>query len=402
MNIYFVRQGIYDRKHKINAYELLFDNNVNRGNDREEAELQLICNCVSVGINHFVNNKKAFINFSEIAILEDIPSILGSDLVVVQISENFILNNETKEALSELKKNNFIIVLNDVTDINKIVEFEEFVNIFRISFAKTNKNQRNTLIRQIECVNTKAIFMASDISKEEEYKEAIYENYYYLQGPYLSSPDQIKDKAMAVKNVNRFNIIVELLKEEFNIEKIEYLIKSDLGISYKLMRFLNSAVFEFRQKINSIRQAIMLLGKENLKRCLTLVAIIDMQIDQNEELSTGVIIRGRLCELIAEKIMPEKSSQAFLVGIFSNISMFLDKSDDEIIRDLPIDNEIKDAINGEENKLSDILKLVKHYEKMDYNGIEYYTEKINFDKSELLQVYMNAIEWSNKLLANSK
>ena len=402
MNIYFVRQGIYDRKHKINAYELLFDNNVNRGNDREEAELQLICNCVSVGLSHFVNNKKAFINFSEIAILEDIPSLLGSDLVVVQISENFILNNETKEALSELKKNNFTIVLNDVTDINKIVEFEEFINIFRISFAKTTKSQRNTLIRQIEHVNTKAIFMASDISKEEEYNEAIYENYYYLQGSYLSSPDQIKDKAMAVKNVNRFNIIVELLKEEFDISKIEYLIKSDLGISYKLMRFLNSAVFEFRQKITSIRQAIMLLGKENLKKWLTLVAIIDMQIDQNEELSTGVVVRGRLCELIAEKIIPEKASQSFLVGIFSNLSMFLDKSDDEIIKDLPIDNEIKDAINGEENELGDILKLVKYYEKMDYNGIEYYTEKINFDKSELLQLYMNAIEWSNKLLANSK
>ena len=402
MNIYFVRQGIYDRKHKINAYELLFDNNVNRGNDREEAELQLICNCVSVGLSHFVNNKKAFINFSEIAILEDIPSLLGSDLVVVQISENFILNNETKEALSELKKNNFTIVLNDVTDINKIVEFEEFINIFRISFAKTTKSQRNTLIRQIEHVNTKAIFMASDISKEEEYNEAIYENYYYLQGSYLSSPDQIKDKAMAVKNINRFNIIVELLKEEFDISKIEYLIKSDLGISYKLMRFLNSAVFEFRQKITSIRQAIMLLGKENLKKWLTLVAIIDMQIDQNEELSTGVVVRGRLCELIAEKIIPEKASQSFLVGIFSNLSMFLDKSDDEIIKDLPIDNEIKDAINGEENELGDILKLVKYYEKMDYNGIEYYTEKINFDKSELLQLYMNAIEWSNKLLANSK
>lgn len=402
MNIYFVRQGIYDRKHKINAYELLFDNNVNRGNDREEAELQLICNCVSVGLSHFVNNKKAFINFSEIAILEDIPSLLGSDLVVVQISENFILNNETKEALTELKKNNFTIVLNDVTDINKIVEFEEFINIFRISFAKTTKSQRNTLIRQIEHVNTKAIFMASDISKEEEYNEAIYENYYYLQGTYLSSPDQIKDKAMAVKNVNRFNIIVELLKEEFDISKIEYLIKSDLGISYKLMRFLNSAVFEFRQKITSIRQAIMLLGKENLKKWLTLVAIIDMQFDQNEELSTGVIVRGRLCELIAEKIIPDKASQAFLVGIFSNLSMFLDKSDDEIIKDLPIDNEIKDAINGEENELGDILKLVKYYENMDYNGIEYYTEKINFDKSELLQLYMNAIEWSNKLLANSK
>lgn len=402
MNIYFVRQGIYDRKHKINAYELLFDNNVNRGNDREEAELQLICNCVSVGLSQFVNNKKAFINFSEIAILEDIPSLLGSDLVVVQISENFILNNETKEALSELKKNNFTIVLNDVTDINKIVEFEEFINIFRISFAKTTKSQRSTLIRQIEHVNTKAIFMASDISKEEEYNEAIYENYYYLQGPYLSSPDKIKDKAMAVKNINRFNIIVELLKEEFDIAKIEYLIKSDLGISYKLMRFLNSAVFEFRQKITSIRQAIMLLGKENLKKWLTLVAIIDMQIDQNEELSTGVVVRGRLCELIAEKIIPEKASQSFLVGIFSNLSMFLDKSDDEIIKDLPIDNEIKDAINGEENELGDILKLVKYYEKMDYNGIEYYTEKINFDKSELLQLYMNAIEWSNKLLANSK
>lgn len=400
MNIFFVRQGIYDRKHKINAYELLFDKDENRNKDREEAELQLVCNCGTIGLSHFTNNKKAFINFSEIALLEDIPSLLGKDLVVVQIAQDYILNSETKEAIKELRSNDFTIVVNDVNDINKIKEFGDLINIYRINFSKTTKSQRISLIREIEKINTKAIFMASGVKTEDEYNEAVNENYYYFQGDFLSNPVRIKDKETAVRNVNRFNIIIELLKDDFEVSNIEYIIKSDIGISYKLMRFLNSAAFSFVQRINSIRQAIMLLGKDELKKWLTLIAISEMQIDENEELSSSTIIRGRLCELIAENIDKEKKSQAFLVGLFSNLVMFVDKNIDDIVEELPIDYEIKEALKGNENLLNDILMLVEAYEKMDYDNIGFYSEKIQLDKSDMLQLYMDAIDWANQLTVN--
>lgn len=402
MNIFFVRQGIYDRKHKINAYELLFDRDEIRNKDREEAELQLVCNCGTIGLSHFTNNKKAFINFSEIALLEDIPSLLGKDLVVVQISQDYILNSETKEAIKELKSNKFTIVLNNVNDTNKINEFEDLIDIYRINFSKTTKSQRINLIKEIEKINTKAIFMASGVKTENEYNEAVDENYYYFQGDFLCNSVQIKDKEMAVRNVNRFNIIIELLKDDFEVSNIEYIIKSDIGISYKLMRFLNSAAFSFVQKINSIRQAIMLLGKEELKKWLTLIAISEMQIDENEELSSSTIIRGRLCELIAIKVDAEKKSQAFLVGIFSNLNLFVDKDIYDLVGELPIDDEIKEALEGRENLLNDILVLVQSYEKMDYNKIDFYSEKIKLDKSDLLQLYMDAIDWANQLNVNFK
>lgn len=402
MEIFFARQGIYDRKNRVTAYELLFDRNTNHNKDKEEAQLQLICNCGTIGMSHFVNNKKAFVKFSEIALLEDIPSLLGKDIIVVEISQNFIINIETKKAIEELVEDNYTIALNDTNNLTKIKDFGELINIYKIDFKETSKYDRKNLIKGIERINTKAIFMACNISTEEEYKEAVEENYYYFQGEYFSKVVVIKDKDMSVRNINRFNIIIELLKEDFEIDKVEYIIKSDVGISYKLMRFLNSSTFAFVQKINSIRQAIILLGRDELKKWLTLIVISEMQLDTNEELSNNTIIRGRLCELIASKVCNEKKSHAFLVGLFSNLEVFMGEKMEVIVEDLPVEDEVKEALVGKENMLTNVLSLVKAYEEMEMEKIEYYSDKIQLDKNELLQLYLDSIDWLNQLTVNLK
>ena len=175
-----------------------------------------------------------------------------------------------------------------------------------------------------------------------------------------------------------------------------------MGISYKLMRFLNSAAFSFVQKISSIRQAIMLLGREELRKWLTLIVISEMQIDSNEELSNNTIIRGRLCELICDKISKEKKSHAFIVGLFSNLNEFINMDMESIVSELPIDNDIKDALLGKENALGNILSLVKAYEVMDSEKMDFLTDKLSLNKKELLQMYLDSIDWLNELTISLK
>lgn len=402
MEIFFARQGIYDKKKKIIAYELLFDKNINPNKDREEAELQLICNYGTIGISTFTNKKKAFINFSEIALLEDIPSLLGKDVVIVELSQKFMINSETRKAIEELKDDGYTIALRGASNIVKIKSFESLIDIYKIDFVETNKEERKMLLKAIEMINSKATFMAFNIEKEEEYEEAMENKYDYFQGTYFGKVSIIKDKDMSVRNVNRFNIIIELLNDNFEIDNIEHIIRSDIGISYKLMRFLNSSTFAFVQKISSIRQAIMLLGREELRKWLTLIIISEMQLDQNEELSNNTIIRGRFCELIASKVNKEEKELAFLVGLFSNLDLFTGKEMDEIVKELPIEDKAKEALLGRDNIFKNILSLVKSYEVMDMDSIDSLATKIQLEKNDLLQLYLNSIEWLNQLTINFK
>ena len=223
------------------------------------------------------------------------------------------------------------------------------------------------------------------------------DGYSYFQGYYFSKPIMIEEKDIPVRNVACFNLMSELLRDDFDIDKIEAIVKTDVSISYKLMKFLNSAAFSFVQKISSIRQAIMLLGKKELKKWLSLIVMSEMRGGNSEEVTNGTIIRGRFCELVQSKIEEKNQSLAFMVGLFSNLDSYMQRDMAEIIEELPVDEEIKDALLGKDNKLRKVLELVLSYESMNINRMEEYCEVLNLDKKILIDLYMESIEWSNRL-----
>lgn len=402
MDIYFARQAIYDNKKDTIAYEIIFDDPIvkeSRDKVDEEELIKLISNCGSLGLDRFTNNKKAFIEFSELALIEDLPSLLGSNITVALVDGTIQLKKESIEAIDSLRNAGFEIAL---ININQDTDFSFLgtkVNIYRIDFKSTNEEERNLMIEKIRDINKSAKLLAYNVNNEIEYNEAI-AKYDYFEGLYFSRPVAIHNKDICIRNVNRFNIILQLLNDEFDVNRVENIIKADLSISYRLIRFLNSAAFSFVQNITSIKQAIMLLGKDELKRWLTLVVMSEMQADDNEEIINSTIIRARLCELIAEKVIKEKSSLAFFVGLFSNLDYLINRNMREIVKELSVDQEVKFALIGKENILRDILMLVKAYEEMDKEKIDYYATKIKIDKQLLFNLYLQAIEWLNQIVVN--
>ena len=402
MDIYFARQAIYNNKKDTIAYEIIFDDPIvkeSRSKVDEEELIKLISNCGSVGLDRFTNNKKAFIEFSELALIEDLPALLGANITVALLDGTIQLKNEAIEAIESLRNSGFEIAL---ININQDTDFSFLgtrVDIYRIDFKETNEEERNIIIEKIRNINKSAKFLAYNVNNEIEYNEAI-SKFDYFEGQFFSRPVAIHNKDICIRNVNRFNIILQLLNDEFDVDRVENIIKADLSISYRLIRFLNSATFAFVQNITSIKQAIMLLGKEELKRWLTLVVMSEMQADDNDEVINSTIIRARLCELIAEKINKEKSSLAFFVGLFSNLDYLINRNMREIVKELSVDQEIKFALIGKENMLRDILMLVKAYEEMDKEKIDYYATKTKIDKQLLFNLYLQAVEWLNQIVVN--
>lgn len=402
MNIYLARQAIYDRNFKVEAYELLFRNSKeNRfvGNiDEDSATIKLISNCATIGLNELTNNKKAYINFSQGVLLNDVASLLSKEKVVVEILENVIPTEDVVSYLQELKSKGYILALDDVSFSTNYKNFGTMIDIYKIDFKITSPNQRKFLVNVLKNYNPGAKLLAEKIETDEEYIEAMESGYSYFQGYYFSKPLMIEGKDIPVRNVTCFNLMSELLRDDFDIDKIESIIKTDVSISYKLMKFLNSAAFSFVQKISSIKQAIMLLGRRELKKWLSMIVMSEMRGGNSEEVTNGTIIRGRFCELVQSRIEEKNQSLAFMVGLFSNLDSYMQKDMAEIIKELPVDEEIKDALLGKENNLRKVLELVLSYENMNINRMEEYCEMLNLDKKILIDLYMESIEWSNRLV----
>lgn len=402
MEIYLARQAIYDNNGDVIAYELLFRNSMENyftGNiDEEKATIKLIANCGTIGLGKLTNNKRAFINFPRGVLLKDMISLLEPENIVVEILENVEATEDILSYLKELKEKKYLISLDDISNWERCRQFGDLIDIYKIDFMDTDKNAREQILYEIKNINPKAELLAEKIETEEEFNEALEKGYSYFQGYYFSKPVMVAENDIPVKNLNCFNIMVELMSPEFDMDKVENIVKSDVAISYKLMKFLNSSKFGFVQKITSIRQAIMMLGKNELKKWLSLIAISEMHNEKNEEITNSNIVRAYFCELIALEIDKQKSSNAFMTGLFANLDKFMNKEMSEIISDVPLSEDIKEALLGADTTIGNILRLVNAYESMDIVQVDKICEKFAYDKNLLVQQYIMSVEYLNSFL----
>ena len=162
-------------------------------------------------------------------------------------------------------------------------------------------------------------------------------------------------------------ILREIHRPEMKFGRLGEYIKQEISLSYKLLRYINSAFFGLRNQITSIKQALVLLGEREIKNWISLVALAGMGDDKPEELAVQSIIRAKFCQVLAPYAgLAQKAEDLFLLGLLSMIDAFLDRPLEEVLREIPIDDEIKKALLGLASPLGKVYQFVRAYEKGDW------------------------------------
>ena len=244
--------------------------------------------------------------------------------------------------------------------------------------------------------------LAEKVQNEEEFEEAKELGCQLFQGYYFSRPSVISGKDIELNTTTVLRLVNEVSKDEYDIDIVEKIMQSDVALMYKFMKFINSANFGFVQEISSIKQAVMLVGQEQLRKWIFIIAYVDISNDVNSEYTNISIIRGKFCELIMSEIKKSKKNDAFMVGVFSDINIILDDNIENIVQDMPVSSEIKEALKGEENELGAVLSLAKAYENMDAEKTYDLCNKLKIHNNKLNEVYMNSVAWVNELGLHKK
>lgn len=399
MEVFLARQSIYNKNRDIVAYEILYRNSLQNKFDenekQEDATYKVIQNIASFGLDTLTNKKRAFINFPEDAININMATLLPNEKVVIEVLETVKPTKEVIENLKLLRNMGYSIALDDVITYNQVEDFLDVLDIVKVDYKLSDKYERFNIAQKLR--NTEIKLLAEKIEVEDELIEAEILGFEYFQGYYFSKPTVLQIEDIATKNRTIFNIITELLKEDFDINRMEELIKSDIGLTYKFLRFINSAYFNFMQEVSSIKQSIMLVGRHELRKWLSVIWVTEMSSLIGEEYSNNRIIRARMCELVYQIKNPKDKSLAFMVGLFSDIHMLMKKSLDEFVDELPVTKDVKDALLGKENIYRDILDLVLAYENMEGEKIENIAKKLGVDTDKVGGAYLESIEWSSNL-----
>lgn len=396
MEVFVARQPIFDRKQKVFAYELLFrsgfEQNFFDNSDGDASSKQVLTNSfLSIGMDTMTNGKKAFVNFTRKLLLDQVASIFPKDLMVVEILEDIEPDDEMVSACKKLKDLGYLLVLDDFVFAPGYENLINLVDIIKVDFIQTQGTERGTVIHDVGA--SRIEYLAEKVETQEDFEQAVDLGYSYFQGYYFSKPQIIAGHDVPAHKLNYLQILNEINQPEVDFDELEKVFKQDLSLSYKLLNYMNSVHFGFKNKIRSIKHALSLLGIDESKKWLSLFALQIIGKDKSEELLSMSLIRANSCEMIAPLIgCKNRASELFLMGLFSMIDALLDQPLEGILAKLPLADDIKKALLGEKNQMGDVFELVVNYEKGDWVNFSEYAARLSVKETELIDIFQMALE----------
>ncbi|AHF07460.1 EAL and HDOD domain-containing protein [Desulfitobacterium metallireducens] len=394
MDVFVARQPILDRRGILLGYELLFregvDNYFNLPNGDQATGRLISSSFFAMGIEQFTGGKKAFINFTSNLLKNETATLLPQETVVIEILETVNPDAEIIEVCQKLKNAGYLLALDDFVLTPAVIPLLQYADIIKVDFLATRPEHRKILIERL---GKKAKFLAEKVETVEAYQEAFRLGYHYFQGYYFSKPVIIEGKDISLCKMNSLRLLKEVYRKEFDTEYLEQIIKADVSLSYKLFKFINSSFFGFKSKISSIRQALSLIGPQELKKWISLMTIGNISEGKPQELVVQSYIRATFAEAIARELgMGEKSSEFFLMGLFSLIDAVLDQSLEKICKQLPLCDDIMKALQGSQNIYRAILDLMICYEKGDWSKLSAIVIELNLIQMRIPQLYAQSLE----------
>lgn len=397
MYFYAARQPILDREKKLFAYELLFRDsldNVFPNIDENEATTKLIEGS-QLGLADITGDKPAFINFTLDTLQKRYATMLNKEQVVVEILETVQPGKRLLAIVKELKELGYTLALDDYIHNPVWKHFYPYIDIIKIDFLEIGIDKIKQVIKDVAPYKNIKL-LAEKVETHEQFQAAMDMGFEYFQGYFFSKPEVIQSKNLAPSQITLAELLYETSKSEMDLKKISEVFQRDVNLAYKLLRYTNSAAFKRRAEISTIKQALVVLGLEELKKFLSVLFTAQVASAKPPELMRLSLTRARFAECLAIKHGKMKDTpMAFLAGMFSLIDGILDQDMAEILEKLPLSIEIKDAILKKEGLIADYLSLVAHYELADWGEAKVISEQLSIDVKTIPDSYHDAVHWAN-------
>lgn len=403
MDFYVARQPIFDRKQQVYAYELLYRSgsaNAYTGFDGDKATSDVITNSfIMIGAETLTRGKKAFINFTRNLLENQVATLLPKDIVVVEILEDVEPDESTLEACRTLKELGYTIALDDFIYDQRFRPFVELADIVKIDFMLTQGDERRTMLQDIDQTG-RIKFLAEKVETQDDFKQALDCGYTYFQGYFFEKPLVLSGKDIPSSQHTLTQLMRETNKPVLDVNRIEEIMKRDVSLSYKLLKFMNSASFGFRSEIRSIRQALMLLGQKELMKWVTLVTMRTLGENKPEELLVTAVLRAYFYELMAPVVgLKDQSSDLFLMGLLSLMDVLLERPLTVVLEDLPVSADVKLALLGEEGKFRQVFDLMVTFERGEWERMGEIIGDLKVDKKLVAANYIKSLELANTSLS---
>src|SRR5450830_1840288 len=402
---YLGRQPILDRNQALFGYELLFRNApVGPANITSDlsATAAVIAHASQLGMEKVIGDALGFVNVDADVIMSDIFVFLPREKVVLEIVESMTVTPELRTRISELVGHGYTFALeNVVSDTNQVQQLLPLVDYVKMDMSTVDPKVLASLAPRFKQEQKKLV--AEKVETREEFKTGLDLGFDYFQGYYFAKPAIITGKKLSPSQLAVMELMTLVTSDADNMD-IERAIKRDVSLALNLLRLVNTPAVGARQRIDSLSQAVTILGRRQLQRWLQIMLYAEP--GKRGSTMTPLLMlattRGRMLELLAQKLRPAHrhvADIAFTVGIMSLMDTLFGMPMAEIMTQIPVSEEVSDALLYRAGFYGDLLKLAESIERMD--GEEVLIPALHdlaMATHELVELELAAFEWSDNVV----
>lgn len=388
--ISITRQPIYDISEGTFAYELQFRNSdaeFSSIDDSDPESSQIIANVfMEIGLKLLVGDKPAFINLPHRFLKERQSIPFAKDKFILEILADTKIDAELLDTASDLHNQGFTIALENLEYDDSKIPLIKQCELIKLDITKNSKEKLSELSNQLKQFNKP--LLANKVDSQDDFEFCKELGFTYFQGSFLSQPKVVKYKTLPLNKVLLLEILAKTQDPDVEFTALEELIGQDVGISFKFLRLINSANFGLSKKVESLHQALMLLGLKEIKSWVSLVALSNID-SVPQELTNMSLSRAKTCQLLAEKAGFDNADTYFTIGMFSLLDAIMSKSMRSILKSLPFSEEINEALVSHKGQMGEALDCAIAHEQGDWNMIKF----SDLTPADINEVYINALEW---------
>ncbi|MGO9900798.1 MAG: EAL and HDOD domain-containing protein [Solirubrobacteraceae bacterium] len=386
-DIFLARQPILDHDQSVAGYELLYPRNGSDQtpfDDQALATARLALNALSeIGLEHLVGQSPAWISVTPEFLSLDLVRNLPPDQVVLELRGAPFIDQSMLDQLHELRTAGYVLALDQFRYAPGLAPLLRMVDIVKLDMLALGARDLARHAFVLAPYGLKLV--AKKIETIEDFELASAAGADLFQGYFFCRPQLLSGRAIAPSRLALLQMASALQAPEIQLVELERLVSNDVALSYRLLKYINSAYFSLRGRISSIKQAVALLGIEPLRRWATLNVIAEVG-DKPRELFVTALIRARFCQQ-AGKPQDGAPAELFTLGLFSVLDALTDTTMFVALRSLPLTPSMRDALTDHTGagRLLDCVIAIEHGD----------FDRANEMLADASERYLEAVAWSN-------
>ncbi len=394
VEVFVARQPIYDAAMAVTAYELLYRHSSRalkaEIEDPGRATLHVITNAaLEIGFERLAGGLPIHVNYPE-ELLTTVPEIpVRPDLAVIEVLEHVPAKPAVMEGIKTLRTRGHRIALDDYSPRTTDPKLLELADIVKIEISRTPPQELPGLVKDLKARNLQII--AEQVETLEQFEHCIALGCDGFQGNFLQHPQTFRAKRVPSSKLGTLRLVASLQSEDYSLDEVENLLSQNVSLSYHVLRCINSSYYNFPRKIDSIRQAIVILGVDSLRQLCALICLQGFD-DRPPSLYVHAMTRARMCEQLGRLSGVKDCGPYFITGLFSLLGALVGMPTQKIVEELPLSSAVSQALVAGEGVLGEALQCTRAYERAAWNHVGYGSLPPHLIRA----AYLDALFWAEQ------